>query len=112
MSPFSREEEHSTTNDLEKLCPFDLSNMVKDFRCKDEKGEAIHDIINETIVDKTFVYTCYNMSATCYVINSTGGKCPDYEIKIRCECPSSTTTAPTQASLSGNAVNGSQSPDK
>ncbi|KAH3846997.1 hypothetical protein DPMN_089308 [Dreissena polymorpha] len=109
MSPFSREEEHFTPDDLQKLCP---SGMVKDFRCKDEKGEAIHDIINETSVDKTFVFYCYNMSSTCYVLNSTGAICPDYAIKIRCECSSTTTTTPTQSSLpwsgSGNGTSVSE----
>ncbi|KAH3852842.1 hypothetical protein DPMN_095363 [Dreissena polymorpha] len=61
MSPYSREEEHFTTDDLEKLCPSGLGNMVKDFRCKDEKGEAIHDKINETIVEKR----SYTPATTC-----------------------------------------------
>ncbi|KAH3852854.1 hypothetical protein DPMN_095375 [Dreissena polymorpha] len=105
------EHEQLSNEDLNVLCPSTGGNTVKDFRCRDEKGEAIHDIINDTDVSRLYMFTCSNMYATCFMLNVSNSKdhCPDFALRIFCDCPPTTSTISRtgSGSVTASAIGGS-----
>jgi len=101
----SSEVEKLSASELDSIC---IGGTVTKLRCKDEKGEPFHDLINVISGDKTYVYTCQSPGegASCTVVDAVLGKCPDFSIQFYCDC-TITTHAPALATHTSSRVTGS-----